>query len=279
MLAKYPVRAGFTLLEMILALAIGLVLMISLYNVLNMQVYQSQAGRVIQQEGTLARNIFARMTENILANIGPVPVPPPSASSTTSSAPSGTATTAPAAGSAATAPSSSTEASSTTMATSDTSGTITLNNGVYGTSNMLILTVSKVPSRADPTGQATDCDLRRVSYWLDSGGLAYQELMQPTSSDLNSLPPDVPQGSYAILAPEVKDIRFEYFDGAGWQDSWDGTTLGGPTGEIPIGPPSAIRITLTFSRKGADNTELPEQAPYQHVVAIPAGNNFPQTNQ
>jgi hypothetical protein len=34
-------------------------------------------------------------------------------------------------------------------------------------------------------------DLRRISYWLDSGGLAYQELVQPTSNDLNSVPPDV----------------------------------------------------------------------------------------
>ena len=35
-------------------------------------------------------------------------------------------------------------------------------------------------------------------------------------------------------------------------------------------PPSAIRITLTFYRKGGD--DLPDkQSEYQHLVAIPAG--------
>jgi hypothetical protein len=115
---------------------------------------------------------------------------------------------------------------------------------------------------------------------MTNDGLAYQELMQATSNDLNTVPPDVSADSYRIMASEVKDVIFQYFDGVNWQDSWDGTTLGGPTGEIPIGPPSAIKITLTLSRKGADNNDLPDdQLPrYPYLVAIPSGNNFPQTN-
>jgi hypothetical protein len=237
--------------------------MISLYSVLNLQVQQAQTGRLILHEGTLARSILTRMSRDILSNLGPVP---PVATASSSSGGSSAST-------------------STSTTTTDTSTTITFNNGVYGTNNVLVLTVSKVPPpSSDPTQQATVADLRRVSYWLasgDSAGLAWQELQQATGNDLSSIPPDVDPGSYKIIAPEVKDVVFQYYDGTSWQDSWDGTTLGGPTGDIPIGPPSAISITLTFSRKGVDNSDLPEsQLPkYTHVVAIPAGNHFPQTNQ
>ena len=158
---------------------------------------------------------------------------------------------------------------------------------------MLMLTVSKVPrwwidqslppAQADPTLQATSCDLRRISYWIVTDGgkpaLAVQELMQATSNDLTTVPPDVSADSYKILASEVKDITFQYFDGVNWNDSWDGTVLGGPTLELPIGPPSAISITLTFNRPSVDGVDPPDLPKYTHVVAIPAGNNFPQTNQ
>ena len=46
-------KPGFTLLEMVLALLIGVVLMYSLYSVLNMQVQQAQGGRLILHEATL----------------------------------------------------------------------------------------------------------------------------------------------------------------------------------------------------------------------------------
>jgi hypothetical protein len=40
-------------------------------------------------------------------------------------------------------------------------------------------------------------------------------------------------------------------------------------GATPIGPPAAIRITLTIkSRDGTRTTD------YKHTVALPAGNNF-----
>jgi prepilin-type N-terminal cleavage/methylation domain-containing protein len=258
---------GFTLLEMILALSIGLVLMISLYNVLSMQVQQSETGRRILNEGTLARSIFTKMTSDILSNLGAAnPTATATASSSTATA---TATTDP---------------STTPMATGDS--TITFNNGVYGNNTLLILTACKVPqlNTADPTQQASVCDLRRISYWLvndgANSGLAWQELAQATGNDLTSIPPDVPAGTYELLATEVKDLLIQYFDGVNWQDSWDGTTLGGPNADIPVGPPSAIAITLTFSRRGPDGADLPDdQLPkYKHVVAIPAGNNFPSSN-
>jgi prepilin-type N-terminal cleavage/methylation domain-containing protein len=291
-------RPGFTLLEMIVALSIGVVLMISLYSVLDMQVRQAQGGRQILQEGTLARSIHTRIASDILAALSAAALPatPPSsgggsaASSAAANSSAANATSAnsnsPSSNSANSSSANSSSPSGTT--TGSTGPGIVFNNGVYGTNNVLVLTVSKVPFNmngnlgssvaVDPTQQASNCDLRRVSYWIAGGGLAVQEVSQPTSADLSTVPPDVADGSYKILASEVKDITFQYWDGASWNDSWDGTTLGGPTGELPIGPPSAIKITLTMSRPGASGTES-TQSKYSHVVAIPGGNNFPSTSQ
>lgn len=260
-------RPGFTLLEMILALAIGLVLMISLYSVLNMQVQQAQVGRLKLEEATLARDIRKRMTLNILSHVGPAnPAPTPAASSSSSSA------------------SSSTSSSYTTTINE----AFLFNNGVYGNSGLLVLSTSKVPLAASngntrapvtdtPLDQATVSDLRRISYWISSEGLCVQELDNATSNDMNSFPPDVPPGTYKVLAPEVKDVVFEFWDGTGWQTSWDGTQPAAD-GVTPMGPPSAIRITLTFFRKTGDDS-ADEKSTYPFVVAIPAGNNFPSTNQ
>ncbi len=294
------VRGGFTLLEMILALTIGLVLMISLYSVISMQVDHAQKGRQILQEATLARSILTRMTGDILNNLQPVnPLYIPNApGSSTTPATTPPATTPPATTTPNTTPATGTSGSTSASSSStDTSSAINFNNGVYGTNNVLILSVSKVPrelnltgvlgavASTDPTQQATVCDLRRISYWLvPNGGLAKQELMQATSNDLTTIPPDVPNPDSYIFAPEVKDITFQYFDGVNWQDTWDGTTLGGVTGDIPIGPPSAIAITITFNRPGSDQVDAPKSdlsddslPKYKHVVAIPTGNNFPQT--
>lgn len=276
-------RRGFTLLEMVLALLIGVVLMYSLYSVLNQQVRQAQQGRLILHEATLARSLLTRMAGDILCTLGAANPRP-----TASGGGGGTGAT------------SNSAAASTTTGTS-TDSTIVFNNGVYGTNNMLVLTVSKVPrdlnltqvlgtsvASADPTQQSTISDLARISYWMvgggqnspsQSAGLARQELQQATSNEIATLPPDVDPSTYKLI-PEVKDIQFQYFDGVNWNDTWDGTTLGGPTGEIPIGPPAAIKITLTFFRRDVNNNDLPDSAlpPYQHVVCIPAGNNFPMTN-
>src|SRR5205085_507883 len=107
-------RSGFTLLEMILALAIGLVLMISLYSGL------------------------------LVLSTCKVPVTPVTGSS------------------------------------------------------------SRVPVTDNPNDQATSSDLRRISYWMTPQGLAVQELDIATSNDMSSVPPDVPETSYKILASEVK---------------------------------------------------------------------------
>src|SRR5437762_7977250 len=64
-------RAAFTLLEMILALAIGLVLLAGLYAMMSSQLSHAQAGRTSIQEATLVRSLFARMSDDIASSLGP----------------------------------------------------------------------------------------------------------------------------------------------------------------------------------------------------------------
>ncbi len=227
-----------------------------------MQVRQAQAGRGKLEEATIARDILKRMTLNILSHIGAANPTPVAVSSSSGSG------------------------SSSMSYTTTINEAFLFNNGVYGNSGLLVLSTCKVPLTTVvprdavtkfPDDPQTVSDLRRISYWMAPEGLAVQELDNATSNDMNSFPPDVPVGSYKILAPEVKDVLFEFFDGNSFQPQWDGTQPGSD-GVTPVGPPSAIRITLTFNRKGGD--DMPdEQAKYEHVVAIPAGNNFSSTGQ
>jgi len=138
-------RVGFTLLEMILALSIGLVLMISLYSVLSLQVQQAQSGRIILQEATLARSILSTMASDIRATLGAVPPTPTAPANSGASSPTTTTSTSttPSTSSSTSSSTPSTSTSTTTTGTSPTTSTNPpFNIGVYGTNNVLILTVS-----------------------------------------------------------------------------------------------------------------------------------------
>ena len=58
-------RGAFTLLEMILSLAIGLVILGALYWVLSSQVLLTQKGRDLLDEGTVARSVLTRITSDV----------------------------------------------------------------------------------------------------------------------------------------------------------------------------------------------------------------------
>ncbi|MBI3410661.1 MAG: prepilin-type N-terminal cleavage/methylation domain-containing protein [Planctomycetes bacterium] len=269
-------RKGFTLLEMILALTIGVVLLGALYQFLNGQLFLAQAGRDVLEEGTLARAILTRMTNDILGHLGENSgsLLPASSSGSTGANSSGGSNSA--SGSSSSNMSSSSGASSTS-----TTSSIQVNLGVRGESNRIILSLSRLPRelliKANNQDQQTTADLRRVTYWLlDNGGLARQEIRAVTGEDADVLPPDVDSPEKYLMAPEVTFLDISYFDGSAWQSSWDGTLTGGVTGDIPLGPPNAIAITIRIRRARSLANDNPTEAEYRHVVAIPAGNGFGQ---
>jgi hypothetical protein len=194
--------------------------------------------------------------------------------------------------------SSTSSSSSSSGSTTSVLGPFNFNLGVQGDDTHLVLYVSRVPrelqlgttgtngmggntaagsNSTDPSAPIVS-DLRRVTYWLAGGtgasmGLARQEVKVPTSDDqINTLPPNVGNEGSFVIAPQVKTLTFEYFDGTTWQTSWDGTQVGS-NGQTPIGPPLAIRITLTIAGPTTGTGATGQDRTYQHVVAIPTANN------
>jgi hypothetical protein len=81
-----------------------------------------------------------------------------------------------------------------------------------------------------------------------------------------------------LVAHEVKSLSFEYFDGSSqtWSDSWDGTQAGGD-GVTPMGPPSAIKITVEIAMPNPDGSgDLPSKT-YIQVIPLHAANGMSAT--
>jgi hypothetical protein len=129
----------------------------------------------------------------------------------------------------------------------------------------------QAPGPADPNVDAQETggisDVRRVTYWWDGNGLVKKEISNVTADDdTTALPP----ASGDLIAAEVTNLTFEYFDGTNWVDTWDGTVLG-DDGATPVGPPRAIRINIDV-RYPSDPDNVKH---YSKVVAINAGNAQP----
>ena len=243
-----PRRSAFSLMEMMLALAIAMVLLLALYFTLNMQGTLIKEGRDVLAEGALARNILTAIANDITSQVAVAdPRSLPDASAAAASATSGTTT-----------PSAMTPSTTTTDSTP-----VLFNTAVQGDGTYLTLAVMRVqkprmltPGSIDPTSYV-GADQRRISYWLvmdgsETAGLARCEFKPATSPDFDTyvLPTDLPEQNKYVIAKEVKTLKFEYYDGTGWQpegSAWNGLTDVTGDGGM-LGAPSAIRITSTLKR-------------------------------
>jgi prepilin-type N-terminal cleavage/methylation domain-containing protein len=241
-------RDGFTLLEMILALAIGLVLMGALYVMMSSQLGQSQAGRDAIQEATTARSILTRIANDIVGSLGAVdPRQLPDVAVEAD------------------------PENPQTMLPEAATSAPQFNLGVVGESDRLILFAGRVPREVLLKGE-TGSDLRRITFWLVPGkGLAREEVTLVTGEAIDLIPPDVDNPDRYVFAPEVTSLRFQYWDPQSqWLTSWDGSQ---PV-DLPIGPPAAIEITITLGNtRTVEGSEVPPTE-YTHVVTLPTGNNF-----
>jgi hypothetical protein len=112
----------------------------------------------------------------------------------------------------------------------------------------------------------------------DTPGLARQEIKVVTAEDIatDQSPIGGPDEAKLVVAPEVRSVQFEYFDGSGWAESWDSSTPGAD-GVTPQGPPRAVAIRLGIV--SVSTTTGNEDLKYvRHVVAIPSANGTSQQN-
>lgn len=289
-------RAAFTLLEVLLAAAIGVLLLAALYVAVDLQFRHTQAGRDVVQQSTLARGLLSR----IAADLTPAVCPPSptryqqsgsqggGAGGASSAGQSGGGTStggasasgAQAAGSGSTTASPSSGSSGSSASGSSASGGTTPTNFLFtvqGDSTNLTIYVTRVPREVlVPPALQTDylpttSDVRQITYWMSgNGGLSRQELLLATSDAAAMPPPDDPT---LVLAPEVQSVAFSYYDGTTWYDNWDGTTVGGD-GVTPVGPPMAIAVTLEVAPPGAGPGAKTKT--YRHVIPIPTANGATQ---
>src|SRR6185437_5616758 len=94
----------------------------------------------------------------------------------------------------------------------------------------------------------------------------------------DSVDPDLTTETTDVLVQEVTDLTFAYFDGQDWQSSWnpDGTATS-PDGVTPLGPPRAVKVTLTLSIPCPRASDAPYVTTVEQVIAVRAapGTNTP----
>jgi hypothetical protein len=158
---------------------------------------------------------------------------------------------------------------------------------VQGDATHLSLFVSELPAELllnSAQAPPVISDLRRVNYWLASGGgIARYEMKVATTQDALAPgvfdPSTVNEQGY-LINRDVLDLSFQYWDGQQWEDTWDGTMLQS-NGKTPFGPPQAVAINLTLLRPNATDATPADQrgVRFRYVVYIPTANNLLAVNQ
>ncbi|MCA9024401.1 MAG: prepilin-type N-terminal cleavage/methylation domain-containing protein [Planctomycetaceae bacterium] len=285
-------RRGFTLIEVLVALALTVVLLSAVYASINVSYQLSTAGREQMEQAQLVRALFRTIESDIRSVVFVIQE----------------------------------DATQTDEAAAEEDVEVVIekaspdeafaneSSGVFGDSQSLVLHISR-PSRI--VGQTTDSptshsDLAAVNYFLavrGASGLAGQVAQAAydgslldapragTVTGLTRLEGDRLLVQHAsetgdletlstharILAPEVVSLNFAYWNGLEWTDSWDTIVEGQP--------PSAIAITLGIVTAEQDidgvgaksfsdhirttsrvNDVLPKT--YRHVVTLPNAQPF-----
>ncbi len=284
-----PTRPGYTLLEILLASVIAMLLLAALYAALDVTLVRMEVNRDLIARNDLRRAVINRMSADLVNTLGPLP--PKSGgdgmTGTGSSASTGTAsasTATPATSTTTPAASGTTTDATTTDLPVVTGADIPLGSGIVGTDKQLTIFLSRVPTSLVDLEAAANvdvtlpADMRRVTYYLssDNVGLCRQERPWVTADGVwNTSDPDRTDELSEIIAPEVLDVTFEYFDGSAWQSSWDGSQTASD-GVALTGPPRAIRVTfvMQFSSRG---TMLQKQVVHTFPVRTAVGNYVPPT--
>ena len=281
-------RTGFTLLEVLAALALSTVLIAAVYSGLDLCYRYSSAGREEVERAQIARAVLRQMERDLRGVVyhAPAEDSSSSSSSSTTSSTTGSSTTGTTGTSGSSSSSSTGSSTSTTTTTTTEDAAVSSGSGLFGNSNTLMLHVSH-PTRDLAFGsldavhaQSRGSDLMTVAYFVGGSGTgALQNLVKTPGllrmqgerlamsladqqSNLNAL-----AGQSESLATEVLAVQFRYFDGFDWRNDWDSTLFGGV--------PKAVEITIELPPpvEKTGGTRSTEQATVKAstVVALPLG--------
>jgi prepilin-type N-terminal cleavage/methylation domain-containing protein len=276
--AALRTRAGFTLFEVIVTLAIAALVMSALYVALFTQLRLAQSGRDIIQRSTTARNLLNRISADIANHLGPM------SPWLAKNAPANGATSAQNQNTSATDSANTQSNTQSTTPTDSTTDPATQNNmttatsGVFnvcvsGSNQYLRLSLTRFPRPGKEDEIISD--LCRIEYWLVEGrGLARREVTRVTSPDEDVDAPSVAEPEKFVIGDNVEAVTFRYWDGSTWVDSWNGLEPGTDQNQTPLGPPAAIEITLKLRVRSGDQDQYRE---HQQVVAIRTANIVQQT--
>lgn len=276
-------RRGHTLLEVLLAMSIAALLMGGLYVSMDVQIRLAEAGRERVEESALARALLTKIANDVRSALTPI------RASEAATGGGGSGDTA-AASTSTTAGTTGTTGATTTSSTPESSASLNVvspfNCGLQGDQGVLTIYTARVPGvgKSDPEIDSAPnggADIRRITWWLTGdGGLARQEISRLSADDEGTqLPPNVSEPQRFVVAPEVVELAFRFFDGTNWLETWDGATAG-DDGATPIGPPRAVEIVIGI-RSPSDPNRMKK---YRHVIAIqsanaqPSGTNSATTN-
>ena len=116
-----------------------------------------------------------------------------------------------------------------------------------------------------------------MSYYIasDGSGLCRQERPWVTAPGVgDGTDPDRADEAGDVIAPEVKAMTVEYYDGSGWQTEWDGS-VADADGAAVTGPPRAVRVTLTLEFPGRNGVAVRSTVVHTIPVRAAVGNYVP----
>lgn len=261
---RSPVPRGFTLLEVILALALGSILLAAVWSSLELFWRYSDAGREESDQLQISRAVFQAIERDLRSTI---PLPPAASSSTTgsSSTTSGNSTTG---NSSATSSSGGTSGntSGTTSSTGDTSSSSTTTSTAVSAVSPIhfvgddaaFVCQSLLPQSLEQASLAASMQgapaFRRDLQWVGWSASGKLPANTPTGSPVPPPPtleevdgrPQVVRWQMDVLGdqsnpnqqpesfpvppeviPELLRLRFRYFDGIEWLETWDSDLAGG----------------------------------------------------
>ena len=236
-----PRRRGFTLLEVILALALTVVVLGLVGLGIHVQLAVATTSRDQVEEAQLARVLLQRIADDLR---NAIPFQPPQSSSSSSSSSSGTAGQAGSSGASGMAGSSGSSGTSSNSSDSSSS-TAPLSGGIFGTTQAIQIETTRRPKAtlaslqvagSDPTQPARLSDIRVITYSLGapvSVDLSQQSPPSVSGAGLYRHEQDRAEFFYGtqngqtdesdpateLLAPEVVDFHVTYYGGTGGTSS------------------------------------------------------------